>query len=437
MGRRKIEIQPLTDDRNRTVTFVKRKAGLFKKAHELSVLCQVDLAIIIVGNNNKLYEFSSVDTNELIKAYQTTKPHESKSPANYGNYKKKKNLISQITNDDLSEQEIDDSDYDSDTPEPKRQKRNFDTMKEENPNRMSTRTRPLPPNHISLTNVPTFNSFRNNGVIKEEEPEEEATHFRQDSIATNHSGRPVLRVQIPTDSKSGNDSARTLTALDTNPNPNLNRPGLTDLKNGKSPTINTPKFSSFSTFRSPDTRKPITTLPLPIQSKSQTSSPSSTTAPSLPRDGMTSFFNPLPQPSPTQYQQNVPTPILNQVLSDKFKNAQNQSSSSTNQSHQNSLPGQPIPGQPPSMQQIISNNLPGETPVSGLPSKYVDMFPSPLGFYPQEWSNNITPYSNVNQYFFRSQSQSQNQPPPGSNQVNYQFPSPTQFMNQFEEKNNK
>ena len=31
MGRRKIEIEPLTDDRNRTVTFVKRKAGLFKK----------------------------------------------------------------------------------------------------------------------------------------------------------------------------------------------------------------------------------------------------------------------------------------------------------------------------------------------------------------------------------------------------------------------
>ncbi|EGV61819.1 myocyte enhancer factor 2D, partial [Yamadazyma tenuis ATCC 10573] len=90
MGRRKIEIQPLTDDRNRTVTFVKRKAGLFKKAHELAVLCQVELAVIIVGNNNKLYEFSSVDTNELIKVYQNTpKVHESKSPANYGNYKKK------------------------------------------------------------------------------------------------------------------------------------------------------------------------------------------------------------------------------------------------------------------------------------------------------------------------------------------------------------
>ena len=89
MGRRKIEIQPLTDDRNRTVTFVKRKAGLFKKAYELAVLCQVDLAVIIVGNNNKVYEFSSVDTKQLIECYQQLTPHELKLPENYGAYKKK------------------------------------------------------------------------------------------------------------------------------------------------------------------------------------------------------------------------------------------------------------------------------------------------------------------------------------------------------------
>ncbi|RKP32884.1 SRF-TF-domain-containing protein, partial [Metschnikowia bicuspidata] len=68
MGRRKIEIEPLEDDRNRSVTFVKRKAGLFKKAYELSVLCEVDLAVIIVGSNNKVYEFSSVDTRELLNS---------------------------------------------------------------------------------------------------------------------------------------------------------------------------------------------------------------------------------------------------------------------------------------------------------------------------------------------------------------------------------
>ncbi|KAI9806937.1 MAG: hypothetical protein M1833_002595 [Piccolia ochrophora] len=70
MGRRKIEIKAIKDDRNRSVTFLKRKGGLFKKAHELSVLCSVDVAVIIFGHNKKLYEFSSGDINETIGRYQ-------------------------------------------------------------------------------------------------------------------------------------------------------------------------------------------------------------------------------------------------------------------------------------------------------------------------------------------------------------------------------
>ncbi len=51
-------------------TFLKRKGGLFKKAHELSVLCSVDVAVIIFGHNKKLYEFSSGDINEFIGRHQ-------------------------------------------------------------------------------------------------------------------------------------------------------------------------------------------------------------------------------------------------------------------------------------------------------------------------------------------------------------------------------
>lgn len=58
--------RPLTPCR----TFLKRKGGLFKKAHELSVLCSVDVAVIIFGHNKKLYEFSSGDINETIGRYQ-------------------------------------------------------------------------------------------------------------------------------------------------------------------------------------------------------------------------------------------------------------------------------------------------------------------------------------------------------------------------------
>ena len=154
MGRRKIEIQPLTDDRNRTVTFVKRKAGLFKKAHELAVLCQVDLAVIIVGNNNKVYEFSSVDTKELIDMYQGIKPHESKSPANYGNYKKKRHLNQAHfpIDDEMSIEDENESEYDSETPEPKRQKKDDgdDKRKRGKSERRYSSRRPTPPSHLSL-----------------------------------------------------------------------------------------------------------------------------------------------------------------------------------------------------------------------------------------------------------------------------------------------
>ncbi|KAF5020898.1 hypothetical protein F66182_7050 [Fusarium sp. NRRL 66182] len=84
MGRRKIEIKAIKDDRNRSVTFLKRKGGLFKKAHELSVLCSVDVAVFIFGNNKKLYEYSSADMRELIHRYQYHGgPSEHKGPSDF------------------------------------------------------------------------------------------------------------------------------------------------------------------------------------------------------------------------------------------------------------------------------------------------------------------------------------------------------------------
>ncbi|KAM0724229.1 hypothetical protein Q7P37_000111 [Cladosporium fusiforme] len=84
MGRRKIEIKPIKDDRNRSVTFLKRKGGLFKKAHELSVLCSVDVAVIIFGHNKKLYEYSSGDINETIARFQYYGgAHEHKGPQDF------------------------------------------------------------------------------------------------------------------------------------------------------------------------------------------------------------------------------------------------------------------------------------------------------------------------------------------------------------------
>ena len=54
---------------NHLSTFLKRKGGLFKKAHELSVLCSVEVAVIIFGHNKKLYEYSSGDIKDTIEKF--------------------------------------------------------------------------------------------------------------------------------------------------------------------------------------------------------------------------------------------------------------------------------------------------------------------------------------------------------------------------------
>lgn len=73
MGRRKIEIQPITHERNRSVTFLKRKNGLFKKAYELGVLCSVDVAVIIFedrpGHGPKLYQYSSRGVQDIVQRH--------------------------------------------------------------------------------------------------------------------------------------------------------------------------------------------------------------------------------------------------------------------------------------------------------------------------------------------------------------------------------
>jgi hypothetical protein len=51
--------QAIENKINRQVTFAKRRNGLLKKAYELSVLCDAEIALIIFSNRGKLYEFCS------------------------------------------------------------------------------------------------------------------------------------------------------------------------------------------------------------------------------------------------------------------------------------------------------------------------------------------------------------------------------------------
>jgi MADS-box transcription factor len=59
MGRGRIEIKKIENTSSRQVTFSKRRGGLFKKANELAVLCDAQVAVIIFSQTGKLYEISS------------------------------------------------------------------------------------------------------------------------------------------------------------------------------------------------------------------------------------------------------------------------------------------------------------------------------------------------------------------------------------------
>uniref|UniRef100_A0A1I7X0L8 MADS-box domain-containing protein n=1 Tax=Heterorhabditis bacteriophora TaxID=37862 RepID=A0A1I7X0L8_HETBA len=60
MGRKKIQITRIQDERNRQVTFTKRKFGLMKKAYELSVLCDCEIALIVFNSTNKLFHYQLI-----------------------------------------------------------------------------------------------------------------------------------------------------------------------------------------------------------------------------------------------------------------------------------------------------------------------------------------------------------------------------------------
>ncbi|MBA0846330.1 hypothetical protein Goshw_000584 [Gossypium schwendimanii] len=59
MGRGRVQLKRIENKINRQVTFSKRRSGLLKKAHEISVLCDAEVALIVFSTKGKLFEYSS------------------------------------------------------------------------------------------------------------------------------------------------------------------------------------------------------------------------------------------------------------------------------------------------------------------------------------------------------------------------------------------
>ncbi|KAG0477180.1 hypothetical protein HPP92_014021 [Vanilla planifolia] len=66
MGRGRVQLKRIENKINQQVTFSKRRSGLLKKAHEISVLCDAEVALIIFSNKGKLCEYSTDSSMEKI-----------------------------------------------------------------------------------------------------------------------------------------------------------------------------------------------------------------------------------------------------------------------------------------------------------------------------------------------------------------------------------
>nr|ADB81905.1 MIKC* MADS-box transcription factor [Funaria hygrometrica] len=76
MGRVKLEIKKIENPTNRQVTYSKRRNGLIKKAYELSVLCDIDIALIMFSPSGKLTQYSNCSIEDVIGRFANLPMHE-------------------------------------------------------------------------------------------------------------------------------------------------------------------------------------------------------------------------------------------------------------------------------------------------------------------------------------------------------------------------
>ncbi|XP_057993971.1 agamous-like MADS-box protein AGL104 [Hevea brasiliensis] len=83
MGRVKLEIKKIENNTNRQVTFSKRRNGLIKKAYELSILCDIDIALIMFSPSGRLSHFSGKKRIEDVFARYVNLPDQEREHAIY------------------------------------------------------------------------------------------------------------------------------------------------------------------------------------------------------------------------------------------------------------------------------------------------------------------------------------------------------------------
>jgi len=101
MGRKKIEIELVENKKARNVTFSKRRNGLFKKASDLSILCNARVGIVGFTPGGKPFAFGSptfeVVTNEYHRGEQGETSRQKVKPSKNRNVNMLNKELSDLT----------------------------------------------------------------------------------------------------------------------------------------------------------------------------------------------------------------------------------------------------------------------------------------------------------------------------------------------------
>ncbi|KAH3743502.1 SRF-type transcription factor [Pelomyxa schiedti] len=97
MGRNKIKIERIQNERNRQATFTKRKLGLMKKAMELSILCECEVGLIMFSSSNKLFVYASGNISSLLLRFtEYSEPYRVLTNADYHKQFDRKSTTSNV-----------------------------------------------------------------------------------------------------------------------------------------------------------------------------------------------------------------------------------------------------------------------------------------------------------------------------------------------------
>ncbi|KAG5241763.1 MADS-box transcription factor [Salix suchowensis] len=108
MGRVKLQIKRIENNTNRQVTFSKRRNGLIKKAYELAILCDIDIALIMFSPSGRLSHFSGKRRLEdVIARYINMSEHDREICCGVQNREYLLNILKKLKSEnDMALQEI-------------------------------------------------------------------------------------------------------------------------------------------------------------------------------------------------------------------------------------------------------------------------------------------------------------------------------------------